>query len=332
MENNIDYYKKYKKYKKLYKTGYLKGGQVSLTVNLIRPDGKSISLKDLPVTTTIQQVKDRISLQDGISPRVISLFEKGVEDQLLNDTLIYNYSANDDPGVITVSYFYLVHDLQTLLLTEKNILMELYSNRSPEALSHVPWGWGTENPVKDWEGVSTDQYGFVTSLDFKYAGLECPIQVSMGELVSLTHLNLSNNGLTGNIPESFGNLTSLTYLNLNSNYLTSIPESIGKLISLKDFNLYNNRLTGEIPASIGNLTSLQYLTLYSNQLTGEIPASIGNLTSLKVLSLKSNKLTGNIPASIKNLTSLILIDLHDNNLTGEIPENIRLLHDIYYKQ
>jgi Leucine-rich repeat (LRR) protein len=67
----------------------------------------------------------------------------------------------------------------------------------------------------------------------------------------------------GETPASIGNLTSLTTLDLNQNQLTG-TQGEDPAIHLREIM----RGAGEIPASIGNLTSLPYLDLSRNQLTG----------------------------------------------------------------
>lgn len=74
-------------------------------------------------------------------------------------------------------------------------------------------------------------------------------------------LGLYKCGLT-TLPESIGNLTSLTYLNLESNSIKTLPESIGNLKSLKELLLSNNGLR-TLPESIGNLNSLKELWLWN---------------------------------------------------------------------
>jgi hypothetical protein len=85
--------------------------------------------------------------------------------------------------------------------------------------------------------------------------------------------------LDGSIPTQLGDLTSLTNLNLSENQLSgSIPTQLENLTSLTHLNLSSNNLSGSIPTEIGNLTSLRVLTFFENQLSGSIPSSFTNLT------------------------------------------------------
>ena len=141
--------------------------------------------------------------------------------------------------------------------------------------------WLTDEPMREWDGVTTDSKGRVT------------------------RLALPSYQLTGEIPAELGNLSNLTYLDLWGSQLTGeIPAELGNLSNLTSLNLVRNQLTGEIPAELGNLSNLTYLDLRDNGLTGEIPAELGNLSNLTSLKLNSNQLTGEIPAELGNLSNL----------------------------
>ncbi|ORX59079.1 L domain-like protein [Piromyces finnis] len=135
--------------------------------------------------------------------------------------------------------------------------------------------------------------------------------------------NLLRNKLTGYIPYNIGDLTSITSINLNVNLLSSfIPSTIGNLINLTELQLSFNKLIGPIPNAIGNLRKLKVLKLNNNCLNGPLPDSIGKLTSLRVLKLGNNKLRGTIPYSIEGLTNLVELHLNDNYFSGGLPESI----------
>jgi hypothetical protein len=128
------------------------------------------------------------------------------------------------------------------------------------------------------------------------SGLTGQIPTRIGELVSLTKLDLAGNSLDGEIPYSIGNMSLLIDLGLNDNKLNgSIPDSLGSLLNLTRINLGNNSLSGIIPSSIGSLFALTSLYLDSNQLSGEIPSTLSNLFLLTDLSIDNNQLTGPVP-------------------------------------
>lgn len=124
-----------------------------------------------------------------------------------------------------------------------------------------------------------------------------PLPDFLGNLSSLTVLQLSGNGLTGGIPGSF------TGLNLQILWLNN-PTGLG--------------LTGPIDI-LTTMLQLNSVWLHGNQFTGTIPESIGNLTSLKDLNLNQNQLVGLVPDSLANL-ALDSLNLNNNHLMGPIPK------------
>ncbi|KAG6490194.1 hypothetical protein ZIOFF_051479 [Zingiber officinale] len=87
--------------------------------------------------------------------------------------------------------------------------------------------------------------------------------------------SLPGNNITGGIPEQLGNLSSLTNLDLENNCLSGeIPASLGKLSKLQILILSQNNLTGNIPQSLANLDSLNDIRLAFNHLSGQIPEEL----------------------------------------------------------
>lgn len=84
----------------------------------------------------------------------------------------------------------------------------------------------------------------------------------------LTHLQIHANykNLGGFIPHWIGNLINLTHIDLSNNELIGIiPETFNNLINLKDLCLHRNKLRGnidEIP--LENCKNLKRVTLYEN--------------------------------------------------------------------
>jgi leucine-rich repeat protein SHOC2 len=176
--------------------------------------------------------------------------------------------------------------------------------------------WPEAAQPEDWKGVTIEN-GRVVKLKLENFGLTGAVPADIGQLTSLTKLNLNRNQLTS-LPAELGQLTSLTRLDLFGNQLTSVPAEIGQLTSLEGLDLRYNQLTS-VPAEIGQLASLRKLSLGGNQLTS-VPAEIGQLTSLKCLDLHENQLTS-VPAEIGQLTSLKLLFLFGNQLTS-VPAEI----------
>ena len=141
--------------------------------------------------------------------------------------------------------------------------------------------WLTDAPLGDWYGVDVDGQGRVV------------------------RLGLRSNQLAGPIPPELGNLASLTWLDLGYNNLSGpIPREIGNLPGLRELFLIDSDLTGPIPSELGNLASLSALWLRDNNLSGIVPAELGDLVGLTELSLQNNALSGPIPHSFLQLDRL----------------------------
>ena len=217
--------------------------------------------------------------------------------------------------------------------------------------------WLSDEPLGEWQGVTTDDDGRVTQIRLWENNLIGSIPADLGNLTSLNLLALHINQLNGSIPMELGNLSNLTVLDLFGNQLSGqipselgglanlqrlylgdndlsgeIPAALGSLASLEELDLRDNELSGEVPEELGNLSNLSELYLYENQLSGEIPSELGNLSNLTELQLCCNELSGEIPAELGNLASLVVIALDENQLNGEIPEelgNLSNLSELY---
>ena len=161
--------------------------------------------------------------------------------------------------------------------------------------------WLSDEPLKEWHGVSIGHAGRVGVLD------------------------LSGNGLSGDLPEELGNLHSLRKLYLHSNELSGqIPSELGSLTLLRELDLYSNSLGGEIPPQLGNLSSLKWLSLHNNQLRGSIPPEFGELAKVEWMYLSGNSLSGEIPDELEELPRLSrLLVGGGNRLTGCVPTGLR---------
>ncbi|XP_056173653.1 receptor-like protein 39 [Syzygium oleosum] len=142
---------------------------------------------------------------------------------------------------------------------------------------------------------------------------------------SLVILDLSINSLNGTIPSCLGNIDSLSILNLGKNKLEGmIPHAYPKGCALKMIDLTENRLQGPVPRSLANCTMLEYLNLGYNQILDGFPLGLLELTKLKAIILKSNKFHGPIEAhrSQFNFSNLHILDLSNNRFNGELPSKL----------
>ena len=206
---------------------------------------------------------------------------------------------------------------------DRAVLMDLYNSTEGPNWERQG-GWGTNEPIGDWEGVTVDDTtGRVTRLDLEENRLSGSIPSSIGNLTSLEYLHLYRNQLRGSIPPSLGNLANLRWLDLFGNRLTGgVPSELGRLTKLEVLQVLNNQLTGVIPPELGRLADLQIISFEGNQLTGGIPPELGRLTNLQDLILDRNQLTGGIPPELGRLTNLQYLSLSDNELIGSIPAEL----------
>ncbi|QRM89633.1 T9SS type A sorting domain-containing protein [Lacinutrix sp. WUR7] len=166
-------------------------------------------------------------------------------------------------------------------LSERNALIQFFTESNGETLWTTNTNWNTETPVSTWQGIT------VTNIN----GQD-----------HVTQINLPDNNIvvSNGFPLSLTTLSELTRLDLylNPNYYAPAT----------------------FPAEIQNLTNLNYLDLRGWQLSGNIPSEIGSLPNLTWIDLRNNYLTGNIPTTITNLSNLYVFLISNNQLTGSIPD------------
>lgn len=114
------------------------------------------------------------------------------------------------------------------------------------------------------------------------------IPTSFAQLGSLKALVLSRNRLTSPLSPTLGQLTSLSYLDLRANQLESLPTEIASLKSLTKLDASYNRLL-TLPPSLGACVNLREVLLFDNKLD-VLPIQLARLVELKILDLRSNPL------------------------------------------
>ncbi|XP_030959375.1 receptor-like protein 6 [Quercus lobata] len=202
--------------------------------------------------------------------------------------------------------------------------------------------WKADSDCCSWDGVTCDtENGEVIGLDLTNSRLNGPLN-SNSTLFSFRHLrklNLALNNFTfSTIPSEFGQLVRLTHLNLSFSFLQGrIPTEISwlsNLVSLDlSFNYFNYFVGGDyhykllvlrridLEALIQNMTYLRELHLADVNISSSLPQSLANLSSLTSLSLSSCHLQGEFPWNIFLLPKIQTIDLsYNNELIGFLPK------------
>ncbi|XP_043687825.1 probable LRR receptor-like serine/threonine-protein kinase At3g47570 [Telopea speciosissima] len=159
-------------------------------------------------------------------------------------------------------------------------------------------------------------------LTFSNNSLQGPIPKQLFLISSLSlSLNLSYNFLVGSLPTEIGDLKSLSTIDISENRLYGeIPSSIGDCNSLEHLYMRGNFFEGTIPQSLTFLKGLQDLDLSHNNLSGQIPKDLQNLLALRSLNLSYNNLEGEVPTKgIFANASVILVNGNDK-LCGGIAE------------
>ncbi|XP_060195249.1 uncharacterized protein LOC132624497 [Lycium barbarum] len=193
---------------------------------------------------------------------------------------------------------------------------------------------------------------YIQKVDFAYNYLSGSIPIEWAS-TQLNSISVLVNRLSGEIPKEIGNITSLTYINLEGNQFSGvIPHELGKLINLKALILSSNQLEGELPISLSGLVNLADFRISDNNLSGPIPDFIEKWKQLTKLELHATGLEGPIPSNISllnmltdlrisdikgpmqefppliNMTDLVILVLRNCNLSGVIPGYIWQLKTI----
>ncbi|KAL4200874.1 hypothetical protein AMTRI_Chr02g213320 [Amborella trichopoda] len=144
----------------------------------------------------------------------------------------------------------------------------------------------------------------------------------IGNLTSLTNLNLAQNYLTGHLPTFIGNLTSMQYFTVGINMLSgTVPKELGNFLDIRSLSFSSNNFSGELPPELGDLVTLEQLYIISAGVSGEIPSTFSQLKNLRTLWASDNGFTGKMPDFIGNWTKLETLRLQGNSFQGPIPSS-----------
>ena len=219
-------------------------------------------------------------------------------------------------------------ELEEVPDAQRELLMSLYNS-----MDGANWvkakksNWGSDEDISVWGGITVANDA-ITRIDLSGFGLKGSLPGIIGNLSSLTYLNLSSNPkLTGSLPAEIGNLFNLaTFLAETTGLEGSLPAAMGSLQKLTNLQLNNNNITGTIPAEWAGMTALKDLGLYNTKISGPLPAALfTGWKHIGSLMLHSNpNLTGSLPEALGNMTTdntKFNVHLYDCNFTGGIPES-----------
>ena len=245
---------------------------------------------------------------------------------------------------------------------ERSALIALY-NAADGGIWTGRHNWLTAAPVSTWHGVATNDLGRVTGLVLQDNNLRGTLPSRVGDLRSLSVLDLSNNpGLTGPLPASLVGL-GLTVLKLGGTGLCAPPDpayqtwlaTVGDLrvdgcpAAVAPDRVALTTLYGETGGAYwkeaanwlseaplrdwhgvetddeGRVTSID---LAYNNLRGRLPPELALMDRLETLRLIGNGLTGRIPPELARLARLATLDLSVNLLTQHIPPELGRLANL----
>ena len=235
--------------------------------------------------------------------------------------------------------------------------------------------WKADSDCCSWDGVTCDtQNGDVIGLNLSNSWLYGPLNSNsslfnlrhlrklnldsnnfssstipseFGQLVRLTHLNLSFSFLLGRIPSEISGLSNLVSLDLSFNYFyyfvgsdyywklldlrrIDLESLVQNMTYLRELHLGEVNISSSLPQSLANLSSLTSLNLFDCNLQGEFPSDIFLLPKIQAIDLSYNpKLVGFLP-KFQSRSSLKELRLPYTNFSGELPSSIDNLKSLNY--
>jgi len=205
---------------------------------------------------------------------------------------------------------------------ERKALVEFYN-----ALGGPDWierdFWGSDRPVGEWHGVTTDSEGYVVQLTIYDNNLTGPLSAAVCRLERLHTLHLSFNKITSQLPDGLGQCRALRNLWIKGNKVTGrLPDSVATLPVLEYLDLHANDMSGPLPTN-WNTPKLKIFRAEDNRISGELPAQLLAQPSLEEFFVHNNALTGRLPNTLSaNLRAVLMAN---NHLSGPIPEEFGML-------
>ncbi|CAN6546227.1 unnamed protein product [Malus baccata var. baccata] len=154
---------------------------------------------------------------------------------------------------------------------------------------------------------------YLRKIDFSYNYLSGTIPKEWASM-KLNYFSVLVNRLSGEIPKELGNITTLTDLNLEANQFSgSLPTELGNLVNLQTLMLSSNQLTGYLPETFSGLRILTDFRISDNNFSRTLPGWVQKWKNLTRLEMHSSRLEGPIPSNISLLNNLKELRISDTN-------------------
>lgn len=136
---------------------------------------------------------------------------------------------------------------------------------------------------------------------------------------SLTSLSLSNTAISS-LPENIGNLQKLTSLSINAcGKLTSLPNSFAQMKITGELNLSECKSLTHLPDNIGEMENITKLNLNSCEALVTLPSSLGN--NLKEVFISGCKSLTSISDGLMKMQNLEKLTISSCSALTSLPEN-----------
>ena len=213
----------------------------------------------------------------------------------------------------------------------QRVALEAFYNATGGPQWERSHNWLSDSPLHTWDGISTDEEGFVKGIymtDNNLSGNLPPEMKYLSRLEELHIVNYTNRpSVGGAIPKEIFQLKKLKRLQfVGCNFTGLIPDP-GELTELETFVCQSCKNLAEqpLPASLCNATRLKVVSFYNSNFTGPIPPEWESLTELEQLSLAMVPINTTLPTFFKKMTKLEVLDLvlcgMHGTISSELAEN-----------
>lgn len=299
----------------------LQGNDTTITIEF-----KSNIEFEINIPPDVDWIKETTTKSLKLHSKEFSILSNILDDTRQTEIIVKGKTQNIADTIVVIQY-------GQIIFKERMALISIFNKLGGANWSNKE-NWCTDKPVGNWEGITTDNDGRVTTIDLQPNLLIGEFPVELCSFQELVELRIGGSGtMTGKIPSEIGQLKKIEGLYLAGNRLSGrIPAEIGDLKKLRSLNLSYNMLEESIPDEMVNLSELSYVNLNNNNITGGIPSGIFNLPKLEDFLAENNSLSENLPKTIGNASSLRYLSLANNELTGSIPvEFVKIVGNIDWK-